>query len=354
MSAEFHQTNLVATSGITVFLVGIALSSVAIAPLSELYGRRPVYVTSYLFFIVWFIPSAVGWNIETVLVGRFFNGAAGGAVLSVAGGTLRDIFEPSQLQMPMAIFSASPFMGAAVGPVLGGFINYFSSTWRWTYYVLMIWSGVLLGLVVLCIPETYPPVLIHQAARGKQRNARGKECGTPSSEVDKPSVVRTVAYSIRRPLMMLFLDPMCFCLCLLSSVVLGILYLFFNSFTIVFSGVYDLNLWQSGLCFLGIATGMILAVLSNVGFHWHYARLLKKNNMVVKAEWRLIPSIVGAWLCVGGLFMFAWTTYPSVHWIVPIIGIALFGLGSLLVFTGVFTFLVEGTYVLPLRLAEIN
>lgn len=344
MSAQFHQTNLAATSGITVFLVGIALSSVAIAPLSEVYGRRPIYVTSYLFFVIWFIPSAVGRNVETVLVGRFFNGAAGGAVLSVAGGTLRDIFEPSQLQMPMAVFSASPFLGAALGPVVGGVINYFSSTWRWTYYVLMIWSGVLLVLVVLCIPETYPPVLIRQAATRKPEIARGKGCGTPSSKVDKPFVMRTLGDSVRRPLMMLFLDPMCFCLCLLSSVVLGILYLFFNSFTIVFSGVYGFSQWQSGLCFLGIATGMILAVLSNIGFHWHYTRLLKKNNMIVKAEWRLIPSIVGGWLCVGGLLMFAWTTYPSVHWIAPIIGITLFGLGSLLVFTGVFTFLIEGVF----------
>ncbi|KAL2132441.1 hypothetical protein VTI74DRAFT_3778 [Chaetomium olivicolor] len=86
---------------------------------------------------------------------------------------------------------------------------------------------------------------------------------------------------------------------------------------------------------------MALAVLSNVGFHWNYVRLLRKNGMVAKPEYRLIPSIVGSWLCVSGLFMFAWTAYAAIHWTVPIIGTALFGLGALMVFIGVFTFLVE-------------
>lgn len=306
--------------------------------MSELFGRRPIYLASSLFFILWFIPSAVGQNIETVLVGRFLNGLAGGAVLSVPGGTLRDVFEPHQLQTPMAVFSASPFIGATLGPILGGFINCFAPTWRWTYYVLMIWSGVLLLLVAVCIPETYPPVLLSRAIRLNQDGATGV-----LAEKQAPSLLRIVSDSARRPFLILFLDPMCFCPCLLSSVLLGILYLFFDSFTVVFGGVYGFNLWQTGLCFFGILVGMALAVVSTVGFHWNYVRLLEKNNMVAKPEYRLIPSIVGSWLCVGGLFMFAWTTYATIHWIIPVIGTALFGFGVLLVFTGVFTFLVEGT-----------
>lgn len=42
-----------------------------------------------------------------------------------------------------------------------------------------------------------------------------------------------------------------------------------------------------------------------------------------------------------GLLWFGWTTYSSVHWIVPIIGSSIFGAVVVLVFTGVFTFLVD-------------
>ncbi|KAL2132442.1 hypothetical protein VTI74DRAFT_3779 [Chaetomium olivicolor] len=101
--------------------------------------RPPLDLPHVVFvLIISYIPSAVGKNIETVLVCRFLNGLAGAAALSVPGGTLRDIFEPHQLQTPMAVFSASPFMGATLGPIIGGFINYFGSTWRWTYCFLTI------------------------------------------------------------------------------------------------------------------------------------------------------------------------------------------------------------------------
>jgi MFS family permease len=47
----------------------------------------------------------------TMLVARFLNGVAGSAFLSVAGGTVGDIFARSELSTPMMVYSASPFIG---------------------------------------------------------------------------------------------------------------------------------------------------------------------------------------------------------------------------------------------------
>ncbi|GKU09420.1 unnamed protein product, partial [Fusarium langsethiae] len=65
------------------------------------------------------------------------------------------------------------------------------------------------------------------------------------------------------------------------------------------------------------------------------------GKAISEPEYRLPPTILGAVLIPIGLFWFAWTTYASVHWIVPIIGSGVFGCGMLLVFTGIFTFLVD-------------
>lgn len=62
-----------------------------------------------------------------MLVARFLDGLAGSAFLSVAGGTIGDLFDRSQLQAPMMIYSASPFIGPPVGPIVAGFINYYTS-----------------------------------------------------------------------------------------------------------------------------------------------------------------------------------------------------------------------------------
>lgn len=52
----------------------------------QFYGRRPIYILSLAIFTIWIVPCAVAKNIETMLVSRFFNGVAGAAFLSVAGG----------------------------------------------------------------------------------------------------------------------------------------------------------------------------------------------------------------------------------------------------------------------------
>ena len=69
----------------------------------------------------------------------FIDGLAGSAFLSVAGGTVGDMFTRDQLSAPMMVYTASPFVGPEVGPVIGGFINQFYE-WRWSFWVLVIVS----------------------------------------------------------------------------------------------------------------------------------------------------------------------------------------------------------------------
>jgi multidrug resistance protein len=153
MNAEFHTTRLVATLGLSTFVLGIALGPFW-SPLAEFYGRRPIYLASFAGFIIWLIPSAVARNIETMIVARFFQGLAGSAFLSVSGGTVGDLFTREKMLAPMAMFSLAPFIGPSTGPLIGGLINMYTG-WRWTHYVLLIWAGVLLLSIALFVPETY-------------------------------------------------------------------------------------------------------------------------------------------------------------------------------------------------------
>lgn len=62
-----------------------------------------------------------------MLVARFFDGFVGSAFLSVAAGTIADLFKPQDIELPMMIFTISPFWGPVLGPVLGGLINDFTN-----------------------------------------------------------------------------------------------------------------------------------------------------------------------------------------------------------------------------------
>ncbi|KAK5279472.1 hypothetical protein LTR16_007647, partial [Cryomyces antarcticus] len=92
---------------------------------------------------------------------------------SVAGGTVGDMFVKSELSAPMMVYTASPFIGPELGPVIGGFINQYTN-WRWSFYVLLIWSAVQLTLIFLVVEETYHPVLLRQKAI-KLRKETGNE-----------------------------------------------------------------------------------------------------------------------------------------------------------------------------------
>ncbi|KAK6364759.1 hypothetical protein LTS17_011864 [Exophiala oligosperma] len=344
MDAEFGNSRIVATLGLTLFVGGLGLSPMILGPLSEFYGRRPIYIYAYVFFTIWLIPCAVAKNIQTMLVFRFLDGFSGSAFLSVAGGTVGDMFSRDKLQAPMMIYTASPMIGPSLGPIIGGFINY-NTSWRWSFYVLLMWSGVMLIVITALVPETYMPVLLRKKARQKRKETGDDRWKAPI-EIYEKSLVWTVARSLYRPFLLLFMEPMCSNLCLLSSVLLGILYLFFGAFPLVFGDVYGFNAWQVGLSFLGLMIGMILAISSDPIWQWNYLRLLRNaegrtGERKSEPEYRLPPSIFGPWICTVGLFWFAWSCYARVHWIVPIIGTGFFGFGTILSFSGVYTFLVE-------------
>jgi MFS family permease len=112
---EFHTSRIVCTLGLSLFVAGLGTGPMLLSPLSEVriytymicraspciftlltmhqfYGRRPIYICSFTFFLIFMIPCAVARNIQTMLVARFLDGLAGSAFLSVAGGTVGDMF----------------------------------------------------------------------------------------------------------------------------------------------------------------------------------------------------------------------------------------------------------------------
>lgn len=245
MEAQFGVSRLAVTVGLSTFVCGLGLGPMFLSPLSEFYGRRPIYLCAFGMYFIWLIPCALANNLQTMLVARFFDGLAGSAFLSVAGGTVGDTFPKEKLSLPMAIYSAAPFCGPLLGPVVGNFIAYYKS-WRWCFYVLMMWSGVNWMLLYFFVPETYSPVLLRRKAR-QLRKETGDERWKAPIEMMKKSVTKTVMWSCVRPFQLLTLEvrplrdcrvsesladlwqqPMCLSLCILSAILLGILYLFFG------------------------------------------------------------------------------------------------------------------------------
>ncbi|MCJ1327335.1 hypothetical protein MMC10_004004 [Thelotrema lepadinum] len=200
--------------------------------------------------------------------------------------------------------------------------------------------------VLFFVPETYSPVLLREKAR-KLRTQTEDERWYASIEKMDRSVLMTVLRSLYRPFILLIFEPMCLNLCILSAILLGIQYLFLGVFGVIFANHHGFLHWEIGLTFSGITVGMVLAVATGPLWRRNYNRLMKSHEQRhgsvddPQPEYHLPPAVIGAPLVTLGLFWFAWTIFSSIHWIVPIIGSAFFGAGMVLVFSGVFTFLVD-------------
>jgi hypothetical protein len=91
--------------GITTYLCGLAMGSLLLAPLSEMYGRRPVYLIAVAAFTVLIVPCALSNNLAQILVMRFFGAVAGAAMISNAPGTVSDIVSDDYRALAFSVWS---------------------------------------------------------------------------------------------------------------------------------------------------------------------------------------------------------------------------------------------------------
>ncbi|KAF5378556.1 hypothetical protein D9615_007032 [Tricholomella constricta] len=348
VAAEFRVHHLVTVLALSLFVEGLGLGPLLVGPLSEMYGRNIVYRVSYGLLFLASFPVAFAPNASVYLVFRFISGFCGAAFLSVAGGSSRSEpipFTPLRSSIltlppdsPMALYTISPFIGPVLGPLLSGFINQ-NLYWRWTYRIQSIWIFVQYIALLALVPETYEPVLVKRKARRLRISTGDLAYWAPLDKEDR-HLLRAIAISCYRPFQLVMFDRMALLLDLWTALILGILYLAFQAFPIIFSDGHGFNMQTTGMTFLGIGLGMVLAISSQPFWNRLFEREGAKHGGQAPPETRLIMGQLGGVLVPIGLFSLAFTTYPHVHWIAPIIASVPFGAGIYFVFTSTFTYLV--------------
>ncbi|KAL5525421.1 hypothetical protein ACEPAF_9291 [Sanghuangporus sanghuang] len=337
MAADFHVSKEVAILGVSLFVEGMGIGPLLLGPLSEFYGRNPVYWVSYSVFFLFSFPVAFAPNIAVFLIFRFLGGFVSSAFLSVSGGSVSDMFSNETVATPMAIYTVCPFAGPVFGPLISGFVNQHLH-WRWTYYVQVVWCFAELVAIILFIPETYIPILLKNKAR-RLRKHKSIEIYAPT-ELEDRGLMHAMIVSCYKPFELLLFDRMALLLDLWTALVLGILYLAFQAFPIIFGEKHGFNTQMVGCSFLGIGIGLFLGTFSQPYWNMIYKRETIKHNGHPPPEMRLMVGMPGGILVAVGLFWIAFTTFDGIHWIVPMLGSIPFGMGINFVFTATFTYLV--------------
>ncbi|KAL7798438.1 major facilitator superfamily transporter [Trichoderma ceciliae] len=342
---EFDISTEVAILGVSLFVVGFAIGPLIWAPLSELYGRQKTFFISYMALAAFSAGAAGANSMATLIVLRFFSGAFGSSPLTNAGGVIADLFQANQRGIAFSIFAMAPFLGPALGPIAGGFLGE-AEGWRWVEGLIAIFTGVVWILSSLIYPETYAPVLLRQRAASLSKKT-GK---VYISKLDEGQPIKTVAsqlsVSLLRPWLLLIKEPIVLLISLYMAIIYGSLYMCFAAFPIVFQQGRGWSPGIGGLAFTGIAIGMTISTVGSIFDNARYAKIAAKfTNGSAPPEARLPPAILGSILIPIGLFWFAWTNGPSVHWIVSIIGSIFFAAGIVLVFLSLMNYIVDSYVV---------
>ncbi|KAL4811520.1 major facilitator superfamily domain-containing protein [Aspergillus unguis] len=327
---EFGASTTIVTLGLTFYLIGLAIGSMFMAPLSEVYGRKPVSIVCLGIFTVLIIPCALAKSIETLIIVRFIGALFGSVMISTAPGMVSDLVTDEQRALAISVWSIGPINGPVLGPIIGGFVTQYLG-WRWMNWIALILSGVAFSFACI-MKETYSPIILQRKAA--QRRKETDDDRWWSRYDQKVSLVEMLKINLSRPFVMAVVEPICIFWNLYIAIVYGILYLCFTAYPIVFRQIRGWSLGLSGLAFLGIGIGCMIIIACEP-----FIRRMIKSHKHDPETGRVPPEAMVSIVCIAAILIptgelwFAWTCSPaSIPWIVPILAGVFFGCGNAGVF----------------------
>jgi len=197
------------------------------SPLSEVYGRRYIYASTLLLALLLLLPQALAPNFALLITTRALSGIAFSAPLTLCGGTIADLWATQDRGVPMAAFSAAPFIGLVIGPLVGGYVSD-GLGWRWLYWCQMLAAGLAFALITLTVPETFAPAIL--AGRAKRlRRESGEKHHVTEEDLDPRPFKQRLRTCLVRPFQLLFGELIVFLVSCYVSILFGLLYMFFVS-----------------------------------------------------------------------------------------------------------------------------
>ncbi|KAI1029313.1 hypothetical protein LB504_010867 [Fusarium proliferatum] len=402
MARDIGASHTATLVGITTFCAGFAIAPMALAPISEIWGRRPVFILAGFVFVISQAVCSVMPDLAGMLIARFFVGVGGSVFSSVVGGVIADLWEKEERNTPMALFSGFVLFGTGLGPLVSAaFVNDLEDdtmAWKWSFWHQVILDGLLLVAILILFKETRGSVLLSRKAKKLNQwyqqledagvygvwvtDPREDTCSSSSSSVktmpgheamleynrqtqlrrirwlveadeQRPPLRQMMATSIMRPFYLLFTEPVVFSFSLWAAFSWAVLYLSFSIVPYLYSDNYNtsMRIYVAMMASAIIAT--VVGILQeNLMKHplWsghvdekevsRFWRFMRKHFPADSPEARLYFSCLTALLLPAGLFVAFLSPISTSHYTQAIgIGFANWGIYS--VYLATFNYLAD-------------
>lgn len=345
--ADFAISERLGVLGLSLYVLGLALGPMTIAPLSEHYGRTMLYVVPYGTYLLLLAGTATVQTLAGFLALRFFSGVFASVTIANFGGTIADLWPRHEVGVAMSIFLWAAVCGSPSGYFLLSFVAQYKG-WRDVFWALLgVCGGLWVVLVVVLVGgdnETRHSVLLRRRARRMNAQRHGSHEVEVPEEMKKKSLQQLFGVTLSRPFRFLATEPIVVFAATYNGYLYGLSFLFNGAFSLIFGAKgYGFDTIGVGSCFLGLVLGISLGPFINLWQEHHYQTRIRSagsrtqsDNNGNTAHHEHLPNIPEARVQLGklaavllpiSLLWFAWTSPPqyAIHWITPVLATVLFG-----------------------------
>lgn len=317
---EFHSnSNIDQTLLVTIWELGEGIGPFFIAPLSERFGRLPVFHIGNFLSLCCLIASALSTNISMLIAFRFLTGCFL-SILTLGPAIVGDLFQMEQTGRSMALVMGTQMIADFISPIAGAYIAE-GLGWRWSIWLAVIVLAFFSLLLLVVLRETYAVVILRRKAerlqeeRADNKEYRSKHQARVDASTVLESALKPMQILARSPILVLTTSYMAITYALVSLILATLTETMESTYPDVFSG------GSVGLTFLSLAIGNAIALIFySLTSDRYMIHQRKTKGDAFKPESRLVHLLLAAIILPLGFLIYGWTLEYHVHYIVPLIG----------------------------------
>ncbi|KAL8707715.1 MAG: hypothetical protein Q9220_007295 [cf. Caloplaca sp. 1 TL-2023] len=324
-NAHFRVNAMAGSMTTGIYLIGTGVGSLFSGPFSETFGRNAVYFSTMIFVLLFIMAKALAPNYGAALTFRFLCAIFAASPMTVAGGTVGDIWTPIQIPFGLALVTFASYSGPILGPVISAYAPEIG--WAWEDWISMTIVGAALVFVLLFQPETYSPVLLQWRAK-HLRDLTGDNRYQTKHE-NASSLGRRLLSNMYLPFTMAWTEPIILIFSFYLILLYFVLFTFLNGYPYIFTRTYGIT---TSLTFI-IWAAMMPGVLVAIALIPYIYSLTKKTAAKAAAVGKPLPPEVSLYWAMAG-------ASPTISIASPILASTFFGYSLVCIFTSAYMYII--------------
>ncbi|EHA46439.1 hypothetical protein MGG_12650 [Pyricularia oryzae 70-15] len=326
------------------YMLGMGIGSVFVAPTALLYGKRPVYLGGAALLVVTCAWCALSPTFESLVLARVFQGIAVSPIECLPGSTISETFFLHEKAFRLGIYTLLLMIGKNLFPLASAGIMQ-GLDWQWVFWISAFLAALIGILILFFAPETFwerRPDLHNSRytdeLRSLPRRTMAQELQPYHGRLIRDSWIQVAC----RPFT-LFSYPAVIWSALVYACSVGWLVVMSESVDVIFiGGAYQFTQLQTGLVYISPLIGGILgtAIAGKIS-DWIVPKMARRNGGMYEPEFRLVMVVPAFIATVTGLVGFGWSAEWNEHWMVPTTFFGLVSFGCSLGATTAISFVMD-------------